>query len=449
MLRLRSALTLLATAWFVALSGTPARAQPALDGAAANALAPAPAPAAIAPVTDAWRAALPRDPAAATQAYLDRLSPQAQARSNAYFEGGYWLQLVNLVLGLIVAWVLLQTRPGQTARRWCAGLSHRRPVRVLGYGAFYLLASWVLILPLTIYQDFLREHRYGLATQSFAAWFGEQLIGLGITLLAGPLFVLALYAVIRRAPRFWWLGATAVTLVFLVVTVAVAPVLVEPLFNTYRPLDETPVKRSILAMAQANGVPVTNVYEFDASRQTTRISANVSGLWSTAAVRLNDNLLRRTSDAEIRAVVGHEIGHYAMNHVVQRVIQFGLVFVAAFAFVAWAGEALLRRFGARWELGSLQDVGSLPLLAALFSLALFVATPVTNTIVRTMETEADLFGLGLAREPDAMAEALLTLVEYRKADPGPIEEALFFDHPSTRTRIYNAMRWKAQMQAPP
>ncbi len=109
----------------------------------------------------------------------------------------------------------------------------------------------------------------------------------------------------------------------------------------------------------------------------------------------------------------------------------------------------MRRFGARWQLGSLQDVGSLPLLAALFSLALFVATPVTNTIVRTMETEADLFGLSLAREPDAMAEALLTLVEYRKADPGPVEEVLFFDHPSTRARIYNAMRWKAQMQPTP
>jgi STE24 endopeptidase len=430
------------------LAGSPAHAQQAAPEAAASAPKPAAAPG-IAPVTDDWRRALPRDPAAASQAYLDRLSPEAQARSDAYFEGGYWLQLANLLVGLGVAWVLLQSRPGQAARRRCAALSPRRWVQVLAYGAFYVFASWALTLPLTIYQDFVREHRFGMATQSFGAWFGEQLITLGVILLLGPLFVLALYAVIRRAPRRWWLGATAVTLAFLVVTVALGPVFIQPLFNTYRPLADTPVKRSILAMAQANGVPVTNVYEFDASRQTTRISANVSGLGGTAAVRLNDNLLRRTSDAEIRAVVGHEIGHYAMNHIVQRVLQFGLVFLAAFAFVAWASNALLRRFGARWQLSSLQDVGSLPLLAALFSLALFVATPVTNTIVRTMEIEADLFGLNLAREPDAMAEALLSLVEYRKADPGPIEEVLFFDHPSTRTRIYNAMRWKAQMQPAP
>ncbi len=417
--------------------------------AAASAGAASPAAISIAPATDAWRAALPRDPEAATQAYLDRLSPQARARSNAYFEGGYWLQLWNLLFGLLVAWLLLQTRPAQAARRWCAGVSRRRFVQVLSYGAFYVLASWSLSLPLTIYQGFFREHQYGMATQRFPAWFGEQLIGLGVALLIAPLFVLALYAVIRRAPRAWWLGAAAVALAFMMIGLVVAPVLIEPLFNTYRPLDDTPVKRSILAMAQANGVPVSNVYEFDASRQTTRVSANVSGLWGTAAVRLNDNLLRKTSDAEIRAVVAHEIGHFAMNHVTKSLVQFGLVIVAAFAFVAWASAAMLRRYGARWQVGAVQDVGSLPLLAALLSVAMFLATPVTNTIVRTMEIEADLYGLNLAREPDGEAEVLLKLVEYRKADPGPLEEMLFFDHPSARTRIYSAMRWKAQMQAQP
>ncbi len=172
--------------------------------------APAASANAIAPASDAWRAALPRDPEAATKAYLDRLTPAARARSDAYFEGGYWLQAGNLLLGLLVAWVLLQSRPAQAARRWCAGLSRRRFGASAGYGAFYLLTTSVLTLPLSIYQDFVREHQYGMATQSFAAWFGEQLTGLGVVLLIGPLFVLALYAVIRRAPRLWWLGGTAV-----------------------------------------------------------------------------------------------------------------------------------------------------------------------------------------------------------------------------------------------
>lgn len=402
----------------------------------------------ITPASDAWRAALPRDAAAATQAYLDRITPALRERSDAYFEGNYWLGTANLLLGLLVAWLLLQTRPAQAARRWCVNLSQRRSLQTLAYGAFYLLASWLLTLPLTIYQGFVREHAYGMATQQFGAWFGEQLLNLALTLLIGPIFILVVYSVIRRAPRRWWLGGAGVTLAFMVIGLLLAPVYIEPLFNTYKPLADTPLKHSILAMAHANGVPVTNVVEFDASRQTTRVSANVSGLFGTAAVRLNDNLLRKTSDASIRAVVGHEIGHFALNHVVKTLIQFGIVFVAAFALVAWAAEGLLRRYGARWQVASVQDVGSLPLLVALMAVVMFLMTPVTNTIVRTMETEADYFGLNLAREPDGMAEALLTLVEYRKADPGRWEEMLMFDHPSTRTRIFNAMRWKEQMLPP-
>ncbi len=427
----------------LSLAGSPARAEEVAASAvpvASNA---------IAPVTDAWRAALPQDPEAATQAYLARLSPQARARSDAYFEGGYRLSLWNVLLTLAISWVLLQTRPAQAARRWCERLGKRRFVQVLAYGAFFVLASWLLSLPLTIYQGFVREHAYGMATQTFAAWFGEQLMSLGVALLIGPLFVLALYTVIRRFPRHWWLGATVVAMGFMVALLMLAPVYIEPLFNTYKPLADTPVKQSILAMAHANGVPASNVYEFDASRQTTRVSANVSGLWGTASVRLNDNLLHKSSDPEILAVVGHEIGHFAMNHIAVSLVEFGLVIAAALAFVAWASTALSSRYGERWQLASVQDVGSLPLLAAVFSVVMLFATPVTNTITRTMEVEADLYGLNLAREPDGEAEALLKLVEYRKAEPGPLEEMVFFDHPSAHTRIYNAMRWKAQMQPKP
>ena len=398
---------------------------------------------------DAWRAALPRDPAAATQAYLDRIEPEAGARSDAYFEGGQWLQLWNLLLGLAIAWVLLQARWAQALRRRCTAWTTRPFLQALSYGALYVAAGWLLGLPLTVYQGFVREHQYGMATQTLAAWFGEQLIGLALSVVLGALLIAAVYAVIRRAPQRWWIGGAAVVMAFTVVGVALAPVYIEPLFNTYKPLADTPLKRKIVAMAQANGVPVANVYEFDASRQTTRVSANVSGLFGTAAVRLNDNLLRRSSEPEILAVVGHEIGHYAMNHIPKSLLQIGLVILVGFGFTAAAVKGLLARFGARWGVGAVQEPGSLPLLAAVLSVYLYFATPLLNTMTRTMELEADLYGLNLAREPDGEAEVLLKLVQYRKADPGALEEALFFTHPGTRRRIENAMRWKAQMLPAP
>lgn len=435
---------LAATLLLAAGAATAADAPQAGDMASAEAKA-------IRPVDDAWRAALPRDPVLATQAYMDRIPAAARERSDAYFEGGYWLQMWNLLLGLAITWLLLATRPARAARAWCLGRApkQRKPAaQALLYGGFFLLASWMLSLPLTIYQQYLREHAYGMATQSFVPWFGEQLVALAITLLIGAPMIAALYAVIRRAPRWWWIGGSALLMAFMVVGVMLAPVYIEPLFNTYKPLEDGPVRQKILAMANANGVPVTNVYEFDASRQTTRVSANVSGLFGSAAVRLNDNLLRRSSEAEILAVVGHEIGHYAINHVAKSLLQFGLVIVLGFAFVAWAMRALLLRHGKRWGVGDVADPGGLPLLVALFSIYLFIATPVLNTITRTQEVEADLWGLNLAREPHGEAEVLLKLVEYRKADPGAIEEFLFFTHPSTRTRIFNAMRWRAELGDP-
>lgn len=429
-------------------AGLAAQAQP-------SAAPSAPAPAAsssfrIQPVDDAWRAALPRDATAATNAYLARLPADVVARSNAYYEGGYWLQLWNFIAGLLVAAVLLVTKPSTALRDW-ATRRLKRPVLVdAAYGAFYALAGWLLTLPLTIYEGFVREHAYAMATQGFAAWFVEQLTALAVTVLITALAVALLYAVLRRVGANWWLWGTGVASVLLVLGVAVGPVWIAPLFNTYKPVEDGPVKTAVLRMALANGVPVDNVYVFDASRQTTRVSANVSGLFGTASVRLNDNLLRRASEAEIRAVMGHEIGHYAMNHIPKSLLMFGAVLMFGFLFAQWAMRRLLARFGRRWGVSGHTDVASLPLLGAVFGVYVFLAMPLLNTITRTQETEADLWGLNLAREPHGEAEVLLKLVEYRKADPGPLEEIIFFTHPGTRTRIYNAMRWREQMllQAP-
>ncbi len=419
--------------------------------AAASAAAPATAGRAdfpVRPVDDAWRTALPMNPEAATRAYLDRLGAEARARSDAYFEGGYWLLLWNLLLGLGIAALLLWTRPSTAVRDWARRVARPRWLADALYGGFYAVASWTLSLPLSIYQGFVREHAYGLATQDFGAWFGEALIQLAVFTIITMLAVSLLYAVLRRAREAWWLWGTVVAVGLMALGVLVAPVWIDPLFNTYKPVEDGPVKRAVLAMAHANGVPADNVYEFDASRQTTRVSANVSGLGSTASVRLNDNLLRRASVPEIRAVMGHEIGHYAMNHIPKSLVMFALVFLFAFAFAAWAMKRLLARHGPRWRVPGgpegVADVGTLPLLGAVFSLFFFVATPVTNTISRTMEAEADMWSLNLAREPLGLSEAMLKLAEYRKTEPGPLEEFVFFDHPSAHSRILMAMRWREQ-----
>ena len=182
----------------------------------------------------------------------------------------------------------------------------------------------------------------------------------------------------------------------------------------------------------------------DESRQSTRVSANVSGFFGTQRISLNDNLLNRCTLPEIETTMGHEMGHYVLNHVYKDILFFGVLTVLGFAFLRSASAWALHRWGSSWRVRSVDDLAALPLFALLIALYFFLLTPITNTYIRSQEYEADIFGLNAAGQPDGEALVDLKLGDYRKLDPGPIEEFIFFDHPSGRTRIYAAMRWKAE-----
>jgi STE24 endopeptidase len=235
-----------------------------------------------------------------------------------------------------------------------------------------------------------------------------------------------------------------VTLFFLILVVLIAPVYLVPIFNKVTVLNDPTVTTPILTLARANGIPVHDVFQIDASRQTTRMSANVSGFGKTMRITLNDNLLRRGSPEEVQAVMGHEMGHYVLNHVYKSMYFFLIVIVAGFALLRWSLGWSLNRWGERWQIQGIGDVAILPLVALLTSIFFFVLTPIVNTETRTQEQEADMYGLNASRQPDGFAQAAIHLAEYRKMSPGPVEEWIFYDHPSGRHRINSAMRWKAE-----
>ena len=384
------------------------------------------------------------DADAATAAYLATMTPAARARSDAYFEGGYWLMLWDFVFGLLLAWALLGWRISARMRDFAARLTRFRWAQTALYAIQYFMLTTVLTLPWAAYEGYVREHQYGMSNQGVADWLGEEAKGLVITLIFGTLAAVAIYAVIRKLPKTWWLWGSAVAILFLIFQIAIGPTYLEPVFNKFYPLAESPLKQHILSLARANGIPVNQVYEFDASKQTTKMSAHVSGIAGSAQISLNDNLINRALPEEVEAVVGHEMGHYVLNHVYKGVLALGVLVVIGFAFMSWAFGRVVLKFGERWGFRDVADVAGLPLLVALFSVYGFVLTPVFNTVTRSMEAEADAFGLNAARQPDGAAQAALHLAEYRKMQPGALEEMIFFDHPSGWNRIHRAMIWKAE-----
>jgi STE24 endopeptidase len=381
---------------------------------------------------------------AATEAYLALIPPAARARSDAYFEGGYWLILWGFLYSSAISLLLLHLQWSARMRDLAVRLTRVKNLQTLFYWVQYLLLTTLLGFPLEYYENFVREHKYGLATQTFGPWMGDEAKSLLVGLVLGGVAVVGLFVIVRRLTKTWWIWGSVATLAFMVVVVALGPVYIWPLFNKVTRLNDPKITAPILRMARANGIPTNDVYQIDASKQSTRMSANVSGFANTMRITLNDNLLRRGSPEEIQAVMGHEMGHYVMNHIPKSLIFLLIVIVVSFAYLRWGLAWCLARWGARWQIHDIGDPAVLPLVTLLAGILMFVLTPVMNTETRTQEKEADMFGLSAARQPDGFAQAAIHLAEYRKMRPGPIEEYIFFDHPSGYDRIHSAMVWKGE-----
>lgn len=384
------------------------------------------------------------DATAATNAYLAQIPADKTARSNAYFEGGYWMILWDFLYGVVVALLFLNLRWSARMRDLSEKVTRFKPIHTLVYWGQFILLFTLMMFPLSVYEDYFREHKYGLANQTFGPWLVDQIKNFGVDLVLIGLLVMLLFGVVRRLPRTWWIWGAFVSTLFLIFVILIAPVYLVPIFNKVTRLDDPKIVDPILSMARANGIPAKDVYEIDASRQTTRMSANVSGFANTMRITLNDNLLRRGSPEEIQAVMGHEMGHYVMNHIYKSIVFFAILIVSSFASLRFVLLWCLQRCGEKWQIRGIGDTAVLPLVFLLAMIFGFVITPVANTFTRTLEHEADMYGLNTSRQPDGFAQAAIHLGEYRKMSPGPLEEFIFFDHPSGRNRIYAAMRWKAE-----
>lgn len=381
---------------------------------------------------------------AATDAYMDLMPASAKAHSDAYFEGGYWLILWDFLVGAIICLILLNLGWSAWMRNVAERITRWKWLQTFIYWVEYLLLTTVLGFPLAVYEGYFREWKYGLATQTFGPWMWDQVKGLGLGVLLGGVAMVALFAVVRRLPRTWWIWGAVVSIVLVVFMIMIVPVFIVPTFNKVTRLDDPRVTTPILAMARANGIPAHDVWTMDASKQTTRMSANVSGFGSTMRITLNDNLLRRGSLEEIESVMGHEMGHYVLHHIYKDIVFLVIIAVLAFAYLRWSLDWCLKRWGTKWGIRGVSDPAVLPLVVLLASIFFFVLTPVMNTQTRTEEAEADMFGLNASRQPDGFAQAAIHLGEYRKMKPGPVEEWIFFDHPSGYHRIHAAMQWKAE-----
>jgi STE24 endopeptidase len=305
----------------------------------------------------------------------------------------------------------------------------------------FFLVSALISLPWGIYEEWGFEKSYGRTSQSFGDFMAQDAIGILLSSVLGGLFFLGVYALIRRAGKSWWIWSGGLVAFAVAATILLSPVVIEPIFNDYKPVPEGPVRTALLSMADEADIPHDRVLMFDGSRQSNNFTANVSGVFGTARIAISDVALDKASLDEVKAVTGHEIGHYVLGHVWR--IVFLMVFIAMLGF--YLADRLFDRvaawFGSSAKIG---DPEGLPVLLFIVSVLAVLAQPILNGVTRMGESGADAYSLRTANLPDALAGALVKTAEYRYPRPSPLQEAMFYSHPSVETRVRRAMEWKAE-----
>jgi len=377
-------------------------------------------------------------PAQQAAQLVDSLGPEALAKAAAYTTGNHWLLLLNVVVSLLVALVMVRLRLLDRIADRFADPQRFRAIFIVS--AAFLLISTLIALPWTIYTDWYRERSYDLSSQPLGDFLSQMAISESLGMVLGGLFLAGVYGLIRRTGARWWLWSGGFAGIVTLLALLAGPPLIEPLFNDYKPVPPGEVRTALEEIADDVGIPKDRIFMYDGSRQSDRFTANVSGIGPSARIAIADVALKEASLAEVRAVTGHEAGHYKLGHVWRYAVIFPLLAMAFFWLLDRLFAPTARALGSDARLG---EPRGLPVFAVVGSVLGLLITPLTNTLTRVGETESDQYSLETVNEPDALATALVKTAEYRYPRPSALQEALFYTHPSVEKRALMAMEWKA------
>ncbi|UCD65132.1 MAG: M48 family metallopeptidase [Candidatus Zixiibacteriota bacterium] len=364
------------------------------------------------------------------------MSAERRAKLIAYSKLNNIWRFAGFFITLAVMSLILFTGLSARLRTW-ARVARRKFLVLWLFLALFVIADYLLNFPFHVYRGFLVEAKYGFMNQTFIAWLGEDLLGLAITIVVGIIPVWLLYLVIEKTRR-WWLWFSAASIPFAVFVIVLVPVVISPLFNKFEPLQDKQLEAEILSLADEAGIEGSHVFQVNASKQSSKINAYVTGLFSTRRIVLYDTMIDNFTGDEIKFVMGHEMGHYLMHHI-WKGLAVAIIFIAG---GLWLSSRLIppviRRFQGRFGFNRLDDFASLPLIVIFLAILSFLFNPITNGCSRHMERQADRFAMdisGVSGETAATAFDKLSVFNLSDPDPHPAIEFWFYSHPALNKRI--------------
>jgi Zn-dependent protease with chaperone function len=363
--------------------------------------------------------------------------PEPSEKALSYYRGGIVLWVVNVLWGLLIPALFLFTGFSARIRDWAKRIG-RWWFFVIGvYFAIFLIINFVIDLPLSYYQGFAREHAYGLSNQTFGKWFGDEITGLLITVVVGFLFLWILYLLLKKSPRRWWLYTGLLAIPFLILSILVTPILIEPLFNKFGPMKNKELEAKILQLAERAGIEGGRVYEVAKSEDTKTLNAYVTGFGATKRIVLWDTTIAKLDEDELLFVMGHEMGHYVLGHVWKTILFLSLLIIVTLYAIHRTAGWPINKFHRRFGFTELSDIASLPLIILLLSAYFLIVGPIALAFSRHNEHEADRFGLEITQNNRAAATAFVKLQEENLGVPRPnvLVKLWQASHPTLGDRI--------------
>ena len=374
-----------------------------------------------------------------------RLPPDLYQKAHSRNRIHFRLNLIGLVYGIVVLWLILRWKLAVKYRNWSERFSSKRFLQSLVFSPLLLLTIAVLTLPLDIYGEVV-EKRYGISVQGWGSWSWDWVKGQLISFVIGIILIWLLYMVIRRSQRRWWFYFWLIAMPIGIFLVFLQPLVIDPLFHKFEPLQQKDpaLVASLEQMLRRAGVniPPERMFWMGAGEKTTSLNAYVAGIGASKRIVVWDNTIAAMKTPEIVYVVGHETGHYVLKHIPKGLTFFAVLLLVAFYVgyrtVGW----MLARFGSGLEIRQLDDWASLPVLLLLLSIFSFIVTPVGAAFSRHLEHQADQYGLEVTHSltPDssqvaARAFQVLGEVGLSDPDPNPLDVFLFYDHPPISDRV--------------
>jgi len=363
--------------------------------------------------------------------------PPPSPQSTRYYHSGNVLWIFATLWGFALPALIFFSGFSALLRDAARRLQKRWYFALLIYLACFAGVYFLANLPLDYFSDFVRPHEYGLSEQTFGKWASDELIGLGINLVGGALFLWIPFLLLKRATKRWWLYTWFISIPIMVVLAFVQPIWIDPLFNHFGPMQDKVLETRILGLAHRAGINGANVYEVNKSIDTKTLNAYVTGIGGTTRIVLWDTILKELTPDEITVTTGHEMGHYILGHSWKGLVFECLTLLVGLWFIHFSAGRVLGRFGARARVTELGDFASLPLLILIFSVVLFVLWPPLMVVNRHFEHEADRFALEITHDNHACATTFIKFMRHDLAypTPSPFFEFLRAGHPSVSDRI--------------